>query len=64
MGNVNPLTEKSVPVTLAWDIVTADPPVFVIVSDLSPGFCAGMVMRGSCSFSPVSASSNAIVVSS
>ncbi len=33
-GKVNPLTEKMVPGTLAWDMVTVDPPVFVSVSDL------------------------------
>ena len=32
-GKVNPLTEKAPPLTLAWEIVTADPPVFVNVSD-------------------------------
>ena len=34
VGKVNPLTEKTAPVTLAWDMVTADPPVLVNVSDL------------------------------
>lgn len=34
VGKVNPLTEKAAPVTLAWDMVTEDPPVFVTVSDL------------------------------
>ena len=34
MGKVNPVTEKDVPVTLAADIVTEDPPVLVTVSDL------------------------------
>jgi hypothetical protein len=34
VGNVNPLTEKPAPVTLAWDRVAGDPPVFVNVSDL------------------------------
>lgn len=34
VGNVNPLTEYAAPVTLAWDMVTADPPVFVTVSDV------------------------------
>ena len=33
-GNVNPLMEKSVPVTLACEIVRVAPPVFVSVSDL------------------------------
>ena len=33
-GKVNPLTEKAPPLTLAWEMVTADPPVFVNVSDL------------------------------
>lgn len=33
-GKVNPLTEKTAPETLAWDIVTVDPPVLVTVSDL------------------------------
>ena len=33
-GKVNPLTEKALPLTLAWEMVTADPPVFVNVSDL------------------------------
>ena len=33
-GNVNPLTVKTAPATLAWDMVTVDPPVFVTVSDL------------------------------
>lgn len=33
-GKVNPLTEKTVPVTLAWVMVTVEPPVFVSVSDL------------------------------
>lgn len=33
-GNVNPLTEKAAPAMFAWDMVTADPPVFVTVSDL------------------------------
>ena len=34
VGKVNPLTEKTLPVILAWEIVTAVPPVFVTVSDL------------------------------
>lgn len=34
IGSVNPLTEKTAPLTLAWEMVTADPPVFVNVSDL------------------------------
>lgn len=33
-GKVNPLTEKTAPVTLACDMVTTDPPVLVTVSDL------------------------------
>ena len=33
-GKVNPLTEKPPPLTLAWEMVTADPPVFVNVSGL------------------------------
>ena len=33
-GKVNPLTEKAPPLTVAWEMVTADPPVFVNVSDL------------------------------
>ncbi len=33
-GNVNPLTEKTAPETLAWDMVTVDPPVLVTVSGL------------------------------
>jgi hypothetical protein len=32
-GNDNPLTEKPAPVTFACEIVTAEPPVFVTVSD-------------------------------
>ena len=34
VGKVNPLTENAAPVTLAWDMVTEVPPVFVNVSDL------------------------------
>ena len=34
VGNVSPLSEKAAPVTLAWDMVTEDPPVLVTVSDL------------------------------
>ena len=34
VGSVNPLTENAAPVTLAWDRVAGDPPVFVNVSDL------------------------------
>ena len=34
LGRVNPVSEKAAPVTLAWDIVTEDPPVLVTVSDL------------------------------
>jgi len=34
VGKVNPVIEKTAPVTLAWDIVTVDPPVLVTVSDL------------------------------
>lgn len=33
MGNVSPLIENVAPLTLAWEIVTEDPPVFVKVSD-------------------------------
>ena len=34
LGRVNPVSEKAAPVTLAWDMVTEDPPVLVTVSDL------------------------------
>jgi hypothetical protein len=34
IGRVNPLTVKTAPLTLAWEMVTADAPVFVNVSDL------------------------------